>query len=175
MVNQDICDGHTTTGLNVNTEPSISSTELFIALSVLLQSMASNYPFGIFKMFFYSFSSTGGVRINNSVEEIEGSVLKKLRYPERISTSCSTCSTHHVTAKRHEHHFIWKSCWKLVYVNQFGLILVFRRFSLNEAPLGLYKLISDYFCCVTVNTLKNWSQFLFGSWRNNLNQVVHTV
>jgi hypothetical protein len=50
---------------------------------------------------------------------------KKLRYPGRISTSCSTCSTHRVTAKRHEHHFIWKSCWKLVYVNQFGLILVF--------------------------------------------------
>ena len=22
---------------------------------------------------------------------------------------------------------------------------------------------------------KDWSQFLFGSWRNNLNQVVHTV
>jgi hypothetical protein len=21
--------------------------------------------------------------------------------------------------------------------------------------------------------LKNWSQFLFGSWRNNLNQVLH--
>ena len=44
--------------------------------------MASNYPFGIFKMFFYSFShrvlsfsSTGSVRTNNSVEEIEDSVL----------------------------------------------------------------------------------------------------
>jgi hypothetical protein len=24
-------------------------------------------------------------------------------------------------------------------------------------------------------TIKDWSQFLFGSWRNNLNQVVHTV
>ena len=23
--------------------------------------------------------------------------------------------------------------------------------------------------------LKDWSQFLFGSWKNNLNQVVHTV
>ena len=23
--------------------------------------------------------------------------------------------------------------------------------------------------------IKNWSHFLFGSWRNNLNQVVHTV
>ena len=23
--------------------------------------------------------------------------------------------------------------------------------------------------------IKDWSQFLFGSWRNNLNQVVHTV
>jgi hypothetical protein len=22
--------------------------------------------------------------------------------------------------------------------------------------------------------IKDWSQFLFGSWRNNLNQVVHT-
>ena len=25
------------------------------------------------------------------------------------------------------------------------------------------------------NIFKDWSQFLFGSWRNNLNQVVHTV
>ena len=24
-------------------------------------------------------------------------------------------------------------------------------------------------------TIKDWSQFLIGSWRNNLNQVVHTV
>jgi len=24
-------------------------------------------------------------------------------------------------------------------------------------------------------SLKDWSQFLFGSWRNNLNQVVHNV
>ena len=23
--------------------------------------------------------------------------------------------------------------------------------------------------------IKDWSQFLFGSWRNNLNQVMHTV
>jgi hypothetical protein len=23
--------------------------------------------------------------------------------------------------------------------------------------------------------IKDWSQFVFGSWRNNLNQVVHTV
>jgi hypothetical protein len=23
--------------------------------------------------------------------------------------------------------------------------------------------------------IKDWSQFLLGSWRNNLNQVVHTV
>jgi hypothetical protein len=43
---------------------------------------ASNYSFGIFKMFFYSFShrilsfsSTGSVRTNNSVEDIVSSVL----------------------------------------------------------------------------------------------------
>jgi hypothetical protein len=25
------------------------------------------------------------------------------------------------------------------------------------------------------NLIKDWSQFVFGSWRNNLNQVVHNV
>jgi len=24
-------------------------------------------------------------------------------------------------------------------------------------------------------TIKDWSQYLCGSWRNNLNQVIHTV
>jgi hypothetical protein len=28
---------------------------------------------------------------------------------------------------------------------------------------------------VKIETIKDWSQFVFGSWRNNLNQVVHTV
>ena len=28
---------------------------------------------------------------------------------------------------------------------------------------------------LNINLIKDWSQFLFGSWRNNLNQVVHTL
>jgi len=31
------------------------------------------------------------------------------------------------------------------------------------------------FVSICRRLFKDWSQFLFGSWRNNLNQVVHTV
>ena len=38
----------------------------------------------------------------------------------RVSISCSTCSTRHVTVKRCEHHVIWKSCWTSAYVNKYN-------------------------------------------------------
>jgi hypothetical protein len=37
----------------------------------------------------------------------------------RVSSSCSTCGAIRVTVKRHEHHLIWKSYWKPVYVNKY--------------------------------------------------------
>jgi hypothetical protein len=86
--------------------------------------------------------------------------------------------------------------WLRLFVNERNLkidvvlsascAVVIRSFSLNEAPLGLFKFNSDYLplgsslppvVCGRAHVLfmlfKDWSQSLFGSWRNNLNQVVH--
>jgi hypothetical protein len=68
--------------------------------------------------------------------------------------------------------------------------VVIRRFSLNEAPLGLFKFISDYlpyfekinifFNIIPVAKkfeliYKDWSKLFVRFIRNNLNQVVHTL
>jgi 4-diphosphocytidyl-2C-methyl-D-erythritol kinase len=41
----------------------------------------------------------------------------ELRCSGRISSSCSTCDTRRLIAKRHEHHQIWKSCRIPVNIN----------------------------------------------------------
>jgi hypothetical protein len=43
----------------------------------------------------------------------------ELRCSRRVSSSCSTCDTCHVTVERHEHHLLWKWCWTSVYVKIF--------------------------------------------------------
>jgi hypothetical protein len=66
--------------------------------------------------------------------------------------------------------------------------IVIRRFSLNEAPLGLFKFISDYlpyfekiniFFNIIAKKIvliyKDWSKLFVRFIRNNLNQVVHTL
>jgi hypothetical protein len=67
--------------------------------------------------------------------------------------------------------------------------IVIRWFSLNEAPLGLFKFISNYlpyfekinifFNIITkkvwINLYKDWSKLFVRFIRNNLNQVVHTL
>ena len=66
--------------------------------------------------------------------------------------------------------------------------IVIRWFSLNEAPLGLFKFISDYlpffekinifFNIITKKVwinLKDWSKLFVQFIRNNLNQVIHTL
>jgi hypothetical protein len=49
----------------------------------------------------------------------------EVRCSRKVSNSCSTCDTHSVTVKRHEHHLIWKLCWKPVYVNKYNSIIFF--------------------------------------------------
>jgi hypothetical protein len=77
---------------------------------------------------------------------------------------------------------------KIYVVLKASRAVVIRWFSLNEAPLELFKFIFDYlpyFEKINIffnirrspcyeSLFKDWSQFLFRSWRNNLNQVVHT-
>jgi hypothetical protein len=66
--------------------------------------------------------------------------------------------------------------------------VVIRWFSLNEAPLGLIKFISDYLLYfekinIFFNVIgkkfesihKDWSELFVRFIRNNLNQVVHTL
>jgi hypothetical protein len=66
--------------------------------------------------------------------------------------------------------------------------VVIRWFSLNEAPLGLFKFISDYlpdfdeiniFFNIIAKTFeliyKDWSKLCARFIQNNLNQVVHTL
>ena len=45
----------------------------------------------------------------------------ELRCYRRVSSSCSTCDTRRATAKRHEHHLTWTSCWTPEYVNKYKL------------------------------------------------------
>ena len=40
----------------------------------------------------------------------------ELRCSGKVSNSCSTNVTCHVTVKPHEHHVIWESCWIPVYL-----------------------------------------------------------
>jgi hypothetical protein len=62
----------------------------------------------------------------------------------------------------------------------------FRNFSCTSVPTKItlksvcatimpFGPVTIIFTDETKKTLKDWSQFLFGSWRNNLNQVVHTM
>jgi hypothetical protein len=53
--------------------------------------------------------------------------------------------------------------------------VVIRWFSIKEAHLVKFLYSnSDYVSWLKISQVfKDWSQFLFGSWRNNLNQVVH--
>ena len=67
--------------------------------------------------------------------------------------------------------------------------VVIRWLSLNEAPFGLFKFISDYLPYfekkkyifqyhnkkVWINLYKDWSKLLVRFIRNNLNQIVHTL
>ena len=50
-------------------------------------------------------------------------------------------------------------------------LLISNKFS----SIKLYQRISEIFYASKPKPLKDWSQFLFGSWRNNLNQVVNTM
>jgi hypothetical protein len=62
--------------------------------------------------------------------------------------------------------------------------VVIRWFSVNDAPLGLFKFNSHYlpyfekiniFFNVIAKIYKNWSKLFVRFIRNNLNQVVHTL
>jgi hypothetical protein len=78
--------------------------------------------------------------------------------------------------------------WKIDVVLKVSRAVVIRWFSLNEAPLGLFRIISDYLpyfekINIFFNVIakkfeliyKDWSKLFVRFIQNNLKQIVHTL